>query len=277
MSSKLKVAFLGPEGTYTHQALDKFTWSGHKDFVEYGSFRDIFRALVESQVDQAVVPVENMLYGMVRENLDLLYQSKSFVQAEGQLKISHVLVGQEELVRKDYRCVASHNQALSQCSNYLAKNFPGLIWQETSSTVAGLQLAAQDRLVLGIGPRKAAEALGLKILADKIENGSLNVTRFWLLGHNLLVSPEHDRFSLAFGFYQDQPGSLYKSLGFFADCKINLTCITSRPWPGRFGRYIFHLDLQGNLHHQSSKLALDKLRKYADEVKVLGSYQASRS
>lgn len=265
-----RVGYLGPEGTFSEIAA--FALQPEATLLPQKNFSQIFQQLESGGLDAGVIPVENKLQGMVRENLDLLYRSDLSVQAELVLPIEHGLAVQPS-VRDltSIRTIASHPQALAQCSKFLTERLSQARWKEVESTAAGLTLALGDSTIAGVGPVLTAERLGLRV-EPSISNQHDNVTRFWLIGHEFLQELEHDRVSLAFYFERDVLGCLYHSLGFFAEAQINLTCITSRPSSRSLGNYVFHVDLEANMRESAFEKALRQLEQYADEVRVLGAY-----
>jgi len=263
------LAYLGPQGTYSELAAKVFDPQAKRIAAE--RFEDIFDLVEQRKCPRGIVPIENLIEGIVRENLELLYTREVFVTAELTLPIVHCIG-----LRSDpgkITQIASHPQALAQCSHYLRKHFPKVMTLANTSTTAAIELAVRDETVAAIGPRASLEASGLQIIDENIGNNAQNLTRFWVITPQLVVHPEDNKFSLAFFFPQDKPGALYQALGIFAKANINLTSIYNRPTAEKMGNYIFHLDAEGNLDTVEVKSAIEELRAAAAVVKLIGSYR----
>ena len=264
------IAFLGPAGTYTEQAAVLF--DPYLMRIPCRDFSDVLDMVHNGKTDVGVIAIENMIQGMVRENLDLIYTHHLHVQSEILMPIRHALCAlKPDTAVKE---VLGHPQALAQCRKYLKEHYPLAVQRETTSTAAGIQEIASHHLKYSaaIGSAFTAAKYGLPLLSDGIEDVAGNVTRFWVVGKQLIEKPEHDKFSLAFYFEKDKPGCLHQALAFFAEGAINLTCITSRPSLKDMGNYVFHIDLDGNLADSGVQKALDGLRGFTDELQVIGSY-----
>lgn len=264
------IAFLGPAGTYTEQAAVLFDPQLIR--IPCRDFSDVLQMVHDGKADVGVVAIENMIQGMVRENLDHIYTCHLHVQSEILLPIRHALCALPGSgVIKE---VLGHPQALAQCRRYLKEKYPLSHLRETTSTAAGIQEIGTRQLkqAAAIGPAFTASKYGLEVVEDGVEDIAGNVTRFWVVGKKLVEKPEHDKFSVAFFFEKDKPGCLHQALAFFASESINLTCITSRPSLRHMGNYVFHIDLDGNLGDPRVQRALEGLRGYTDELLIVGSY-----
>jgi prephenate dehydratase len=272
--SQTVIACLGPAGTYSEQAAGRFA-PGAKTAPQR-FFRDVFTAVADQTADYGVVPIENMIEGIVRENLDLLERSGLRVVGELLLPIRHSLSVRPE--SKQVVKILSHPQALAQCNEYLLKQFPQAEIAEVSSTAeACRQVAEGPAGWAALGPAEAAARFGLRVIAADIGDAPRNVTRFWMIGRTLEIQPTHDKFSIAFRFRRDAAGSLYEALKCFAQRQVNLTSIYSRPTAERLGSYVFHLDAEGNLRTPAVEAALDDLRALCDALEILGSYRGAPS
>jgi prephenate dehydratase len=292
MSAKnYKIALLGPAKTFSDIAADKFIKSSKKSFQKYfaKSIDECFEMVEKGITDCAIVPVENKLNGTVREVLDNLFYKKIHITAEVLLPVHHCLIVLKSAKAKDIKTIASHSQALSQCKKYLKKNFPKVSLEAFSSTSLALQklLSLQDESLAVIASQEAAKLSGIKIFAKNIEDESWNSTTFLVIEKGDFVLPKPSKAeqksrtrlssklktSIAFYFKKDQPGSLFSVFKIFADKKINLSKIESRPSRSEFGGYIFYVDFEGGASPGSSGLsALNSLQKIVARLKIFGSY-----
>lgn len=266
----LTVAFLGPVGTYCHEAAaEKF---GHSaSFIPCSSVGEVFDEVNRGGVTFGVVPGENSIEGSVRETLDLLMTSPTGICGEISLRISHALMNRSGRT-EDIRTVISHPQALAQCRQWLKGRFPGVSLQESSSTALGAEKAAEDEGVAAIGNESLAKRLGLEVIRRGIQDKVENITRFLILGDFKPTRTGNDKTAIVF-WTEDRPGSLYRLLEKFAIYDINLTRIESRPDKGAMPwKYAFLVDLEG--HRDDPKIAecLKELSNRSAMVRVLGSF-----
>ena len=272
-TKQLIIACLGPAGTYSEQAVRQYLPEARVAPQRF--FRDVFAAVERGEADYGMLPIENMIEGIVRENLDLLHQHQPRVQAELLLPIRHCLCGKLQTATTITK-ILSHAQALAQCSRYLTATYPAVELVEVSSTAEAFRLAsASDESCAAVGPEGTAEQYGLTLLEKNIGDTAQNLTRFWVIGPSLQVLPEHDKFTLAFRFGRDQAGSLFEALRCFAEQSVNLTSIYSRPTTERLGAYVFHLDAQGNLESKAVQGVLKALDAICETVDILGSYRGA--
>lgn len=290
-----KIALLGPAKTFSDIAADKFIKFSKKSFQKYfaKSIDECFEMVEKGIANCAIVPIENKLNGTVREVLDNLFYKKIHITAEIILPVHHCLILLKSAKAKNIKTIASHSQALNQCKKYLKKNFPKVSLEAFSSTSLALQklLSLKDESLAVIASQEAAKLSGLKILAKNIEDESWNSTTFLVIekGDFVVTKPsktvqknrtsrprkpqEKLKTSIAFYFKKDTPGSLFSVFKVFADKKINLSKIESRPSKSEFGGYIFYLDFDGDASPASGGLdALSSLQKIAAKLKIFGSY-----
>jgi chorismate mutase/prephenate dehydratase len=270
----LTVAFLGPLGTYSHEAaLGRFGASA--SYLPCHTVGDVFQEVLQGAVTFGVAPVENSIEGSVRETLDLLMTSPVGVCGEIPLKITHALMnltGRPE----DIRTIASHPQALAQCRQWLMGRFPGIPLLETSSTAQAAQRASEDTGLAAIGNERLASILGLKIIRRGIQDKMSNITRFLLLGHAKPAPTGEDKTALVF-WTEDRPGALYRILEQFARHGVNLSRIESRPDRGDMPwKYAFFVDLEGHREDLTIQHCLQELSGRETVVKVLGSFPRSQ-
>lgn len=267
-----KVAYLGPKGSFSHQAAYN-EFGGSSDLIPVGSFEEIFEEVENGRASFGVVPIENSIGGSVGIVLDLL--SKSHLQIEAELfeRINHFLLSKSGKM-KDVKIVASHPQPIAQCRKWLNKKLPGIEILETSSTAEAARLASRRKNLAAIASEYSASIYKLGIIQKNIEENSQNTTRFFVIGNKSNIPTGDDRTSVVFSL-KDKPGALQKSFFQpFADAKVNLTKIESRPSKDRPWEYLFFVDFKGHSEDKVIKSLLRKLDKSCIYLKVLGSYPA---
>lgn len=254
----MKVALLGPEGTYTHEAANRY----------FNSYQPIFCSTIteifDADTDAMIVPIENSLGGGVTDSVDKLREAKLEVTGEQKLRINHCLISKEENV-ENVDVVKSHPQALSQCRNFIEEH--GFSEEETSSTALAVEELEENEAALA--SKTAAEINGLNILEKGVQDNSSNVTRFLILNGE---KEEGDKTSLVLEPGEDRSGLLHSMLGCFAGHNINLSHIQSRPTKQRLGEYYFYVEANADQNEERFKKAVQCLETYTD-VDVLGSYE----
>ena len=270
LEDDLQIAYLGPEGTWTHQAaIKKF---GHS--VAYSSqpnFSDVFDQVTRRQADYGVVPIENSTEGAVSHTLDLFVDSPLHICAQILLRIEHALMA--AIPRDQIKTFYSHPQVFAQCRNWILKNFPDADWVEVSSTAKAAALAKEKATegAAALGGALAAKIHGLELLESAIQDSATNTTRFLVIGEKTCPPTGNDRTSLLFAI-NDRPGSLVSALKSFEDLHINLSKIESRPSKRKDWEYVFHVDLSGHCEDEAISQALANLADHCSMVKILGSY-----
>jgi len=266
----LTIAFLGPSGTYTHEAaLERFGRSA--SFLPCGTVSEVFEEVGQGGVGFGVVPVENSIEGSVRETLDLLMTSPVNVCGEITLRIRHALVNRSGKI-EDITVIVSHPQALAQCRGWLSGRLPGIPLQETSSTASAVDRAVDDPGMAAIGNEKVAARKGLQVIRRGIQDKAENITRFFVLGDPKPLPTGHDRTAMVF-WTQDRPGALFSILEKFAKHGINLSRIQSRPDRSDMAwKYAFFVDLEGHRDDPSVAACLKELTGRHIKVKILGSF-----
>src|SRR5579883_2870527 len=273
LEQSIRVAYLGPEHTYSHEAAElRF---GHSaEFRPEASIAAVFQAVEADRADYGVVPVENSTEGSVGLTLDLLLDTALVIVGEILMPIRHALMspsGEPARVRR----ILSHQQSLGQCRNYLAANYPGCALEAVASNALAAQLAARDPEAAAIGSAAAATAYGLKLIARNIQDVTHNVTRFLVLGRNAAARSGADKTSILFAV-PERAGALHGALALFARAHINLTMIQSRPQRERPWAYLFFADLEGHRADPQVRRALAALERRALFFKLLGSYPEGR-
>jgi chorismate mutase/prephenate dehydratase len=273
LEQPMKVAFLGPQATFTHvAAMQQFGFSAQ--LVPQKSIPAVFDEVLRGRAHYGVVPVENSTEGVVSHTLDMFMESDLKINAEILLGISHDLLsrsGRLEEVRK----VVSHPQALAQCRKWLEENLPDIPLVDVASTALAAQMAAEDETAAAVASEMAATLYGLQVLKPKIEDNPNNFTRFLVIGAKTPERTGRDKTSVMFST-KDEPGILYRMLEPFSKRGINLSKIESRPMKKKAWEYIFFLDMEGHIAEEGVSAAIEELRGYCQFLKVLGSYPRAR-
>ena len=279
----MRVAFLGPAGTFTEEALRVSAagvLGGEYEAMPLPTVYETVMAVHHGAVDRAVVPIENAIEGGVAATLDTLAGEAVDVRIAAEVirPVSHCLIARDELPPADVRRVVSHPQALAQCARFLRERLPGAERAAAGSTAEAVrQVAASDAPEAAIGPRLSAELYGCHVLAEGIEDEAGNVTRFvWLAPAGAPSRGRASKTSVVFwGFADESPGALVAVLSEFSERGINLTRIESRPRRVRLGHYMFFADLEGAAEDGPVRDALEALRGRVETLRVLGSYPAA--
>ncbi|MEW6095311.1 MAG: prephenate dehydratase [bacterium] len=265
----LKIAYLGPEATFTHQAaLEKFGASC--EFIPKKSISEIFDEVESGRANYGVVPIENSSEGVITHTLDMFIDSELKICSEIILKISQNLLSNNHL--EDIKRVYYHVQSFAQSRSWLENNLPNVEYIEVSSTAEAARRAAQENCA-AIASELAANIYNLNIVIKGIETGKENYTRFLVIGREVSAPTGNDKTSILFSI-KDRVGALHDMLIPFAKHGINLTKIESRPSRKQVWEYIFFLDLQGHVKDENVKEALSELENLCLFLKLLGSYPA---
>jgi chorismate mutase / prephenate dehydratase len=270
LERRLRVAYLGPEGTFTHEAARR-QCGACVDLLPVTPIPAVFEAVERGDADLGVVPVENTTQGVVTETLDTLAAAPVALCGEVLLRVSQHLLSQSGRL-EDVRQVASKDQGLAQCRHWLERNLPGVEQVDLASTAAAAQRAARDATVAAIGSEIAAETYRLAIAARSIEDRRDNTTRFLLIGRDAPPRSGHDLTSVVFTIHKARAGALHRLLDPFARAGVNLTAIQSRPMPGKPFEYLFFLDLEGHRDDPAVVRALAEAGEVAVSHRVLGSF-----
>ncbi|MGD6806721.1 MAG: prephenate dehydratase [Candidatus Bathyarchaeia archaeon] len=266
----MKVTYQGETGAYSEMAVYKF-FGSKAEPVPCKDFRDVFESVKSGAVPHGVVPIENSIEGSVNQNYDLFLTYDLKVCGEVAVKLGHVLIGNPDTKIEDIKTVYSHPQALAQCRKYLEKHKWEIIpAYDTAGAVKIIKEKAEANAA-AIASEKAADLYGMKILARDIADNPSNYTRFLVLGTEDSAPTGDDKTSIIFSL-KHAPGTLYHAIGEFASRNINLTRIESRPTKTTAWQYNFYVDFEGHRTEKRCTEALQALEKYANFVKILGSY-----
>ncbi len=265
----LKIGYLGPEGTFSQQAVHKHFGHSAKG-LPLASVEEVFDEVAAGHADFGVVPVENSGQGTIQSTLDLFLTSPLTICGEVELRVHQYLISRTGHL-EDIERVYSHGLSLAQCKHWLRENLPGVHKEAVVSNAEGVRRAKLSDDAAAIAGENAAHVYGMKVIAGPIEDRSDNTTRFLVIGRALFPPSGHDRTSLMV-FIRDQPGALYKILEPLARRNISMNRIESRPAHGKLWQYAFFIDVEGHVDESPLKDALAEIDDFAGDVRVLGSY-----
>jgi chorismate mutase / prephenate dehydratase len=263
-----KVAYLGPEGTYSHEAAFS-VFPCDADLIPKASIDSIIEDVNADRVDLGVVPVENSTEGMINQTLDFMVSSRLFVIKEILLPVRHCLISKTDI--SNIMKIYSHPQPFAQCRLWLKKNLPDAKTIDTASTSEASQIASSEENSAAIASSNAARIYGLDILAKNINDYHDNITRFWIISKKMAKPGVGAKTSIIMAL-DNTPGALYHALGIFSSQGINLTKIQSRPSRKGPWEYLFFIDFIGGLLEENAIIALENLKPYTKEIIILGSY-----
>ncbi len=267
----LKVAFLGPEGTFTQAAVFKQFGSSVRA-LPLPAIDEVFHEVEAGVADFGVVPIENSTEGTVNHTLDMFLGSPLKICGEVEMRIHHHLMGRMSGI-PDIKRVCAHPQALAQCRAWLDDHLPDVERVPVASNAEGARRARDERGTAAIAARAAAEIYGLGLLANDIEDRPDNTTRFLVVGRKLFSASGSDKTTLLVsGGATVESGALFRLLEPLAKHKVNMTRIESRPSRKRKWDYVFFIDIEGHISDKAVARALGALERRASLFKVLGSY-----
>ncbi|WP_297983008.1 prephenate dehydratase [uncultured Methanobrevibacter sp.] len=262
-----KVAFLGPQGTFSHEAASLVS----DDLISYCSIPTVMSSVESGECVCGIVPIENSIEGPVSLTLDsLIHNFDLKIKNEIIIPINHNLLAASDVTVDEIENVYSHSQAIGQCQPYLERN--NLTAHYSLSTAAAAKRVAETGEDAAIGTLKAAELYNLKVIDTNIQENFNNQTRFVVLDKEDSPITGNDKTSISFSLFEDKPGGLYEILSIFAEENINLTKIESRPSKEGLGHYIFFIDMEGHRLDENISRILNELESNTSFFKVLGSY-----
>jgi prephenate dehydratase len=274
----MRIAYLGPAGTFTEDALGETMPDGQFERLRTSTIHDAIMAVERGEADRALVPIENSIEGSVRRTLDPLAFEVERVTIVGEhdYRVRVHLIAREGVRVEEVEAVLSHPQALAQCDRFLRERLPEVELRSVSSTAAAVRMVSQSpRPWAALGARASAELYGCELLLESVEDQDDNVTRFiWIAPQGTEpIGAGPWKTSLVFSeLGADHPGALVDALGEFSSRGINLTRIESRPLRRGLGRYMFFCDLEGKEDDGVVAEAIAQLRAKAESVRILGSY-----
>ena len=275
-----KLLFLGPNGSYSDFAKNKFIEAYNINCVctNLKSISSVIKALKDENSEDitAVIPIENSIEGIVRETLDNLSTLKKEgikIIAETTMDVEHALLGYGNI--RDIKVIRSHPQALAQCKQYIHKNFPdSLIEEATLSTSAAVKsLSEKDTSIAAIGSPECAKMYNVPVIKEKINDENNNKTRFIMLGKFLAPQTGKDKTSITFST-ENKAGALSKILTILETYNINMSYIDSRPSKKELGEYIFYIDFEGHILDEKIQMAFADIKPLVKMFYVMGSYSS---
>jgi 3-deoxy-7-phosphoheptulonate synthase len=267
-----KILYHGLPGTSGYKACSQY-FGIQMPMDNVTSYRKIFQQVMEDSACLGVAPVENSLTGSIHENYDLLLEYDVKIVGEIVLRIVHNLIGVSGAKIENINKIYSHPLVFEQCREFL-NQYPSWDLIAVKDTVAGVLRVKEnnDPKEAGIANREAAELLHMPILKDSIETNPRNFTRFVVIAREDFFKGPNDKTSLIYSV-SDKPGALYETLKIFAQKQINIVKLESRPNPSKPWQYLFYMDLEMGLDHESNQVILEALRNKTEFFKLLGNYQ----
>jgi chorismate mutase/prephenate dehydratase len=265
----LKIAYLGPEGTFTQQAANRHF--GHSvQTLGVGSIADVFSQVETSDADFGVVPIENSNQGIVNHTLDRFIESDLKICGEIEMAIHHNLLSQGKGLA-DIERIYSHQQSLSQCKKWIRQHLPKVECIAVSSNAEAARRVRQSPDAAAISSQSAADIYGVPILFSRIEDQSDNATRFLVIGRQLLTASGDDKTTLLLAG-EAVSGDLHALLTPLARHSLNMTRIESRPSSAGSWKYVFFIDVEGHADTEPLKTAISEMQELTSLTRVLGSY-----
>jgi prephenate dehydratase len=268
----MRVAFLGPAGTFGEEAAMRYAPGA--EMVPCASHAAVAAAVDAGKADAGVMAIENSLSGSVAETLDILIHDTSLqIQKELVLPIEHNLAVRPGTKPDAIKVIYSHPQAFGQCRQFLERNYPDAQPEAALSTSQAVELAmSRDGDAAAISTLRAAALHGAEVIATGIQDSRMNVTRFVVIGHGKTEPTGRDRTSIAFTFDDDRPGLVASVMAEFAKRGLNCSKFESRPTRETFGEYVFLIDFEGHQDDPVCREVLDIVRPMCATLKVFGSY-----
>ena len=277
----MRIAYLGPRGTFSEDALWAAVGTNEVDAVPAATVPEAIIAVREGEVDRALVPFENSIEGAVTATLDTLAFDADGVTLVGEydLRIRHCLIAREQLPLDRIEVVLSHPQASAQCARFVRESLPLAEVRAAPSTAEAVRTVAEaDRPWAALGAESAARLYGAAVLCHGVEDEPDNITRFvWVAPAGTTASGSGPwRTSVVFSeLGEDHPGALVDALQVFSERQNNLTRIESRPLRRGLGRYQFFIDIEGAAGEGSLAEAIEALHSKAETVRILGTWPIS--
>ena len=269
-----KIGYLGPIGTFTHQAALEYFPKAGSEFIPNKDLIEIFDNVEKGKIEYGVVPIENTLQGTVRETLDLLIDRNLFIYGEIEFRIIQNLISLKGAEINGIQNIFSHPQAFSQTRSWIKANLPNANLMDVSSTAEAIRRVRKlnDPTYAAIGTEFASNIYGLDVANSMIEDDTTNHTRFLVISKNEnLLKEGKIKTSIVF-VTKHEPGALYWVLKIFSEANINLSKIESRPFKKVRWEYIFFVDFEGDKDNENVKEALQIIETNVVWLKILGSY-----
>ena len=268
LQKTMRITYLGPEATFTHQAAIRRFGSSLR-YQPQKTITDVFNEVSKNRADYGVVPIENSTEGVVTHTLDMFVDSDLKIVSQIVLRVQHCLLSDSK--KSQLRKLFAHPQALAQCRAWVQNNLPRVEIIETSSNARSAELAAKEKGSAAIAGQLASEKYRLAVVEYDIQDNAANATRFLVLGRQCSPATGHDRTSLMISLV-DKVGALHRALAAFRRYRINMTKIESRPSKRKAWEYFFFIDCDGHVSDHKVAKAIGELERQCSFVKVLGSY-----
>ena len=269
MPEKATVACQGVEGAYSQFACDKMF--AYPSIMYFSGFEDVFKAVDSGLCRYGILPVENSTAGSVNKVYDLMNKYKFYITHSLKLFIGHTLLAPQGVALEDVKEVFSHEQALNQCSEYLAKIGVKVTVCENTAAAAKMVASSGRKDCAAIGSKDCAELYGLTVLKTGIQNTDNNYTRFICISKNLEIYAGANKTSIMMTI-PHKPGSLYNIISSFAALGLNMTKLESRPLPGTNFEFMFYFDIDASVYSENLRVLLNELEHDAEQFNYLGSY-----
>ncbi|MGB7300677.1 MAG: prephenate dehydratase [Burkholderiaceae bacterium] len=269
---RMRVAYLGPQGTFSEIAVHKHFGSG-VDAVACASIDEVFRAARAGTVDFGVVPIENSTEGSINRTLDLFLESSLIISGEVLVPVHHCLMGQSADIASIQK-IQAHPQALAQCAHWLTENLPGIAIEPVSSNAQAASNAGSQAGIAAIAAKAAASRYGLQVIREGVQDNPGNRTRFSVIGQYECGASGADQTSLILSV-PDQAGAVHRLIEPLARHGVSMKRIESRPARQAGWEYFFYIDVLGHPDDPPVKAALDELRANSTFFKLVGAYPRS--
>ena len=269
-TKKATVACQGVEGSYAGEAAEKIFPLGNRMY--FGNFASVFQAVEQGLCKYGVLPIENSSAGSVTEVYNLMNNNKFYIVKTLRLHINHVLLTKKEIDMLKITEIVSHEQALSQCSEFL-KELPNVkltVFENTASAAKYVAESNRDDIA-AISSLKCAHLYGLHVTKRDVQNNANNYTRFICISKNLEIPEGANRISLMLSV-SHKPGALHEMLGKIVSMGLNLSKLESRPIPGKDFEFRFYFDIEGSIHDEAIQTLLADMELSAEEFAFLGCY-----
>lgn len=265
------VAYAGVKGAFSHMVCERLFPNCPK--LNYSSFDDVFKAVINKKAQYGVIPFENTNSGLVGEVLDALLEYPVYIQQVCDQKIEQCLLGLQEATLKDIEWVYSKDQALLQSKEFLKGLDVHTIAYPNTAMAAQYVASQKDKHKAAIGAKENANLYGLKVLATNIESNNQNTTRFLVIG----LEPKKEGVRSSFCItVKHTSGALAKVIETIANHGMNMQSIQSRPIKGHPFEYFFFIEIDGNLAEENTQNCLDELKSVCQQIKILGTYNVQK-
>ena len=273
LETEMKIAYLGPEATFTHQAA-RSKFGASVEYIPAATISEVFDRVQNRTAEYGVVPIENSTEGAVTHTFDQFATTSLKICAEIYLPISLTLLSKVE--REQVRVIYSKQEVFGQCRTWLQTHLPEVELSPVESTTKAVQLAMETEGSAAIASAMASDMYGIEVLANGIQDMQGNTTRFLVIGQNFSASTGDDKTSVVFGV-KHAVGALHEALSVFKADEINLSKIESRPSRNKAWEYYFFVDVDGHAEEQPVAKALEELQRHCTLMTVLGSYPKAQA